>query len=293
MIPSFAGMIEADVHVLYQSDVYRIVNYKCYCTICSLSEPEYNNSFCVSFINQGFFEYKVFRRDYEMYVGRALLSKPGYEHQTRHINNHPDITNIFEFKNSFFELMKEQYRSSAGWFLCNNDLHALMHSYSMDVDYLYRRILEKIQSKEFNGLQIDEMVVELQDKIFRTMSNENDFPLLTDKFKQLHLGTVERAVEYIREHFNDQISLDQVSRHCYVSPFHFSRLFKSIVGVPPHKYLLGIRLQHARFLLTNSCRPVTEIAFESGFQSLEHFTTGYRQQFRLSPTQERKANMKT
>ncbi len=281
-------MIEADIQILHQSDFYRIINYKCYCTICSLSEPEYNNSFCVSFISKGFFEYQVFKQDFEMYVGRILLSKPGYEHRTRHINNHPDITTIFEFKPSFFELLKEQYRETAGWFLSNADLHALMHSCSVEVDYLHLRILEKIHSGQAGRLQIDEMVIELLNKIFRGMGDGSGLDLLTDKFKQLHLGTIERAVEYLREHFNEDISLNRLSQHCYVSPFHFSRLFKMIIGMPPHKYLLGIRMQHARFMLLNSSKSVTDIAFESGFQSIEHFTTGYKQQFKMCPSQQRK-----
>jgi AraC family transcriptional regulator len=288
MIGKFADMIEADIQILHKSDFYRIINYKCYCTICSLSEPEYNNSFCISFIRKGFFEYRVFRQDYEMYVGRILLSKPGYEHRTRHINNHPDITTVFEFRPSFFKLLQEQYYSQAGWFLSNNDLHALMHSCNLEVDYLHLRILEKIQSRESNSLQIDEMVIELLNKIFRTMSNDNELPFLNDKFKQLHLGTIERAVEYLREHFSENISLNQLAQHCYVSPFHFSRLFKTVIGIPPHKYLLGIRMQHAKFLLSGSSKSVTEIAFESGFQSIEHFATGYKQQFKISPSQQRK-----
>ena len=120
------------------------------------------------------------------------------------------------------------------------------------------------------------------------MNGVQGFPVLDDKFKELHLGTTEKAIEYMRQHFIENISLKQLSQHCFVSPFHFSRLFKAIAGLPPYKYLLGIRLQHARFLLTNSSKPVTEIAFESGFQSIEHFATGYKQQFKMSPTQQRK-----
>ncbi|MBS1599148.1 MAG: helix-turn-helix transcriptional regulator [Bacteroidetes bacterium] len=292
MIDKFALMIEADIKILYQSDFFRIINYKCYCTICSLSEPEYNNSFCISFIRKGFFEYGVFRNQYEMYVGRMLLSKPGYEHRTRHINNHPDITTVFEFRPSFFELLKEQFHSVAGWFLSNNDLHALMHACTLDADYLHLRIVEKIQSGSFNTMQVDEMVIELLNKIFYALGNESDLLLLNDKFKQLHLGTIEKAVEYLREHFHEDISLTQLSQYCFASPFHFSRIFKAVMGIPPHKYLLGLRLQHAKFLLLNSIKSVTDIAFESGFQSLEHFTTGYKQHFKINPTQQRKENSK-
>ena len=101
------------------------------------------------------------------------------------------------------------------------------------------------------------MVFELIDKIFRSINGIQGFPILDDKFKEHHLGTIEKAIEYLREHFEENISLKQLSEHCFVSPFHFSRLFKSVTGLPPHKYLLGIRLQHARFLLINSSKSVT------------------------------------
>ena len=58
--------------------------------------------------------------------------------------------------------------------------------------------------------------------------------------------------------FSENISLNELSKYCYVSPFHFARLFKTVMGIPPHKYLLNIRLQHAKFLLVNSAKPVTE-----------------------------------
>jgi len=60
-----------------------------------------------------------------------------------------------------------------------------------------------------------------------------------------------------------------------------------IMKISPHQYLLSIRLQHAKTLITTSEKPVGDIAFECGFNSLEHFATAYKQQFKLSPTQYR------
>src|SRR5438874_10609654 len=116
----------ADIHILHESDVYRILDFRCHCTICSLTEKEYNKSFCFSFIRKGFFEYRTFRRRDEVHVGRILLTKPGYEHTTRHIDNQPDLVTVFEFKNWFFERLKDEFYPSANWFLANNDIHAMM-----------------------------------------------------------------------------------------------------------------------------------------------------------------------
>lgn len=281
-------MIQASTEILHRSDFYRITNYKCYCDICSLSEPEYNKSFCVSFIRKGFFEYQVFRHQFEAHVGRLLISKPGYEHRARHIDNQPDITTVFEFRPPFFELLKEQYRSSAGWFLDNNDLHALLLNCSMETDWLHHHILGIVQSNGKIGLQLDELVISLLNQIFSTIYPVDDLPLLSDQFKKYHLRTVEEASEYIRNNFADDISLETLARHCHVSPFHFSRIFKSLLGISPHQFLLQTRLQEAKCLVVSSLKPVSDIAFECGFNSVEHFVTAYRQQFQMSPSGHRK-----
>jgi AraC family transcriptional regulator len=287
MIDNFERVIQADIHILYQSESYRITDYKCSCINCSLSEPEYNDSFCISFIRSGFFEYQVFRHQYDAHVGRILLSKPGYEHRARHIDNQPDVVTVFEFSKSFFETLKEQCHSAAGWFLENNDIHALLVSSTADTDYLHDLILRLLQSNRANALQVDELVVGLLDKIFKLINTESEMPSFSDKFKQLHLGTIERAIDYMQKHFSENISLEQLSGYCFVSPFHFSRIFKNILRTSPHKYLLQIRLAHAKILLTSTSRPVVDIAFDCGFNSLEHFATAYRQRFRMSPSEQR------
>lgn len=283
-------MIKAKIQLLHKSDFYRITDYRCYCDVCSLSEPEYSNSFCLSFVRKGFFEYRVFRHDYEVHVGRALLSKPGFEHRARHIDDHPDITTVFEFKPAFYELLKDRYGSSAGSFLDNNDLHALMIPCNAAIDYQHHHIVQLIQSKLADTLQIDELVIDLLDKILRTTNGSNELQSFPDKFKKFHLRTIEKATEYMRKYLSENISLENLSKYCCVSPFHFSRMFKAVMGTPPHRYLLDIRLQHAKILLTVSSRPVSDIAFECGFNSIEHFATAYRHQFHISPTQTRILN---
>ena len=45
----------ADIHILHQSDFYRVEDFKCHCEVCSVTAPEYNKSFSISFIRKGFF----------------------------------------------------------------------------------------------------------------------------------------------------------------------------------------------------------------------------------------------
>jgi AraC family transcriptional regulator len=273
----------ADVHILYKSDFYQVTDFKCYCDLCSVSAVEYNESFCVSFIRKGFFGYRTFRRNDEVHAGRILISKPGYEHVASHIDGQPDITTVFEFTADFFKQIQEQYGQGV---LKNNDIHSLLLQSNPELDYLHDRICKRIEKGNTPNLQIDEMVIELLDRVMSILTPAS-IPVLTDSLKQYHLTTVENARAYILDNFSNNILLQQIASHCLVSPFHFSRIFKSIMNISPHQYLTGVRLNHAKVLLTTSQQSVTDIAFACGFNSLEHFVTTYRQRFKVSPSTHR------
>jgi AraC-like DNA-binding protein len=69
-----------------------------------------------------------------------------------------------------------------------------------------------------------------------------------------------------------------------VSPFHFSRIFKTITKTSPHQYLTSVRLTHAKVLLTETNSPVSDICYECGFNGLEHFVTAFKQHYKVKPS---------
>ena len=279
----------ADIHILHQSDLYRITDFRCHCDLCSVSESEYNRSMSVSFIRKGFFEYRTFRRKDEMHAGRILISKPGYEHVIGHIEGQPDITTIFEFTVEFFKTIQSEYEQAA-FFLRNNDIHSLLLQSSPDLDYMHDRIWKLVLQKA-NGLQLDEMVIELLEKVMGILTPSAPVHAITGALKKFHLTTVEKARAYILENFSSPVSLGQLSRHCLVSPFHFSRIFKNIMNVSPYQYLTAVRLNHAKVLLTTTDKSLPDIAFACNFSSTEHFSTAYKKHFKINPSVQRKQLM--
>lgn len=63
----------------------------------------------------------------------------------------------------------------------------------------------------------------------------------------------------------------------------FKRDFQKLFATTPGKWLLEKRLHHARRLLTNSDKTVSEAAFESGFENLSHFSRSFKERFGLPP----------
>ncbi|HEY3799886.1 MAG TPA: helix-turn-helix transcriptional regulator [Caulobacteraceae bacterium] len=68
-----------------------------------------------------------------------------------------------------------------------------------------------------------------------------------------------------------------------VSAAHFARSFKAAFGAPPHRYLLTRRVERATALLRDTDRPVTDIAFETGWTSLGTFGRTFRDVVGVSP----------
>jgi AraC family transcriptional regulator len=112
---------------------------------------------------------------------------------------------------------------------------------------------------------------------------------LPEGLKKYHLVTMENARDYLFRHFTEGVSLAQLADHCHVSTFHFSRIFKAVLNTSPHQYLTELRLNHAQLLLQSTRLPVTQVAFQSGFSSLEYFATTFRQRFGCTPQQQRKS----
>ena len=68
-----------------------------------------------------------------------------------------------------------------------------------------------------------------------------------------------------------------------ISPFHFLRLFSSVLGVTPHQYLVRSRLRHAARLLADDDSSVTDVAYDVGFGDLSNFVRTFHRAAGVSP----------
>lgn len=102
-----------------------------------------------------------------------------------------------------------------------------------------------------------------------------------------------RAVEtalWIDAHSHQDVDLDRAAEQADISPFHFLRLFSSVLGVTPHQYLVRSRLRHAARMLTGDGRSVTDIAFDVGFGDLSNFVRTFHRAAGVSPRKFRHAS---
>lgn len=99
---------------------------------------------------------------------------------------------------------------------------------------------------------------------------------------------VHRLIEYIDEHYRRPLQLDGMEEAVGINKYYMSHLFKEMTGFTVIEYLHHRRVIEAQKLLTLTDKPVIDICFECGFQSLQHFGRIFKKVSAMTPTQYRK-----
>lgn len=106
-------------------------------------------------------------------------------------------------------------------------------------------------------------------------------------------AVVKKAVQYIVENAGDEnLELQQVLDKVNMSRATFSRHFQRALGQSYTQFVQSIRLETARNMLAATDKPITEIAFASGFSNLSHFNSLFKKRWSMSPKQLRSSLQK-
>lgn len=97
-----------------------------------------------------------------------------------------------------------------------------------------------------------------------------------------------QAVNYIHEHYAEEISIPELAEMLYVSPYHLCREFKKATGKTIVQYLNMTRVLHAQRMLLETDYNITRISKETGFSNLTHFNRIFKSIAGMSPSEKRK-----
>lgn len=93
-----------------------------------------------------------------------------------------------------------------------------------------------------------------------------------------------QARDYIHEHLDQDISLDQISDSANLSKYHFLRLFREQFGITPHQYILNSRINRAREAL-DAGMSLDDVVYRYRFSDLSHFNRRFKPIFGMTPKQ--------
>ena len=98
---------------------------------------------------------------------------------------------------------------------------------------------------------------------------------------------IKSSLDYIKLHYNERITVNDISEYCHLSIQHFSRLFKSLTGKTFVEYLTLFRLEQARKILIGTDIPIIQIPELVGFCNGNYFSRLYKKYYGSPPSRDR------
>lgn len=169
--------------------------------------------------------------------------------------------------------------------------------YSIDFKFNYNYALSEYQFQIYKNFPVD-----LFEKIYEAytaspmLSISYFYQLLDDLYKKLTTTaptlsniSIEPAIEYIENHYNQNFTVQTLAELCHCSESGFFKLFKKATNVTPVSYKHNIMIQNALELLSHTNMSVEEISAQVGFSSSNHFRTVFFKLTGKTPKELRKS----
>ncbi|MBE5957051.1 MAG: helix-turn-helix domain-containing protein [Lachnospiraceae bacterium] len=106
-----------------------------------------------------------------------------------------------------------------------------------------------------------------------------------------NLAAVKDAIRYMNEHYKEEINASDLAGLSFYNETYFMKLFKQYTGKTLTRYLTELRIEKSRYLLLHTDLSITDIAFETGFNSASYFIRKFQELNGETPQKLRKQNL--
>lgn len=247
-----------DKYSFYVKDVDFVVNREC--TNSWTCHPQRMTGFVLAINLKGKCYYQIDGNNYEVNPNDVMMFPPGTLRLCA-----ADEINPWHFISVSFSLSK-----------FNGDEYA----FSGDIPLITRNVHSQVTSN-FKRLS---NVWNTKPKAYYTLCRT----IIQDMLCQLiqindvivhnpaHYSKIETVKQYINNNYTKPITVEELSKMVGLSPSHFRKIFREIVGMSATQYAIYMRINKAKDLLMSGEANVSEAAFQSGFKDVFYFSTLFK-----------------
>lgn len=259
---------------LLRSGSISVIDHRCEMGPADAPFVERHEAFSVSYVRAGSFGYRARGQSFELVAGSILVGNPGDEYVCTHDHVHGDECLSFFLAPELVEAIGGRTGTwRAGGVPPLSELMVLGELAQAAAEGRSDAGLDEV------GLLFAARFVDV------ATGRQRGKPEIAARDRR-------RAVEaalWIDASSHEPIDLESAAAEAGLSPFHFLRLFSSVLGVTPHQYLIRSRLKRAARLLADDARSITDVAFEVGFGDLSNFVRTFHRAAGVSPRTFRQA----
>ena len=237
----------------------------------------------IYFFLSGNVQYNIENRSYLLTPGDVLLISPMELHQPMFAQEHRTYERIVLW-------IDKRYLDSLS--LPGQELHSCFDTASPNhtnllrpegvsrqyLQFLLEQLIAENSSQEpYQGITALSYLAQVLVLLNRlALQQRNDNPAAVPD------STVYNILGYINEHYNENLSLDDLANKFFISKYHLAREFQRLVGTSVHRYIVQKRLVMAKQMLSSG-KPSTEVYQSCGFGDYSNFYRAFKSEYQISP----------
>jgi AraC-like DNA-binding protein len=165
-------------------------------------------------------------------------------------------------------------------------------------DYtLCLKIQEQLNNiySEYNAIsqtaELSMYVSILQILLLVSRASANIIPNTCHPDIEIHTSNFVAVCDFIKNHYSEKLTLEEIARKSGYSKYHFERLFKSFTNETFYQYLNNVRINNAEQLIKEHNISITEAAYRCGFSTISSFIRMFKIHNNCTPSEYRSAHL--
>ena len=231
---------------------------------------EVSSTHGVHFVESGWFRLGAGRKEWLLGEGSVFVTRPGAVHRYRHLpNTAPDVCLSVVFAHGFPDTYDRCPVLTETVATNSNRLQFLRWRLGSILGIGDKLALDCWTSDLIAALDVNQSAA--AHKVYRPSQ------------LRWYAERIETARTILESKYTESHALAPLAGKVFMSPFQFARVFRELVGIAPHQYLIRVRLDRALRLLRDGAS-VTDACYDSGFGNLSHFIHSFKRCYGCSPS---------
>ena len=246
--------------------------------------PEHHeHCYQLLFITNGRLLYEIEGKEYDAQKGDLIVLNTLERHSLK-VLKYPYERYLVQVNPVFFQNEVRYPEITALFVKRPADFRHLLTPRPEVWDYLFSLVLEMEKEYKARKDYWDIYVGADLRKMFITLFRE--CPEMTDKLKLDSSAYIAyQALNYLDNHYLEEITIDRLSSAMNFSKHYLSHIFKEETGYSPMDYVISLRVNRAKTLLSNTDKNISEIALDCGYTDFSYFSKQFRKKTGIPPKQ--------
>ncbi|MGP4041486.1 AraC family transcriptional regulator [Gracilibacillus sp. D59] len=256
-----------------------------------------HEDFEIFMFHKGVCRYLINNQIYDLLPGDILLMdglalhKPNIPEESEYIRSHihfmPEVMEPVLHSMKAIELLNV-FHNSHHYLIRTNNTQSIkqIEEIFKKLDHVDRCKSRMYSEKEWEMKLLLGQLLVLINSLFREDCSH------VNKESSCKTEHAEKIASYIQHHFQDKITISEIAYNLCLNKSYVSHVFKEMTGYTIMEYVMACRLKQVKYLLeAEEKKPVQEIAYESGFENISHFSRYFKEKIGMPPREYRKKRL--